>query len=555
MGRLRKLLIRNYRSIHGPLSINFPHRVPVLLLGENNAGKSNAVRALDLILGESWPGSYEPEDHEFYGRDRANVPIEISADVDGVYDPRNAGAEVERLSWTFNPGETVAFRSHFPNGDARFVNNEVRGQCLCLLIGADRRLSYQLSYVSKYTFLSRLMRRFHDRLMAVPERAARLQEIFDSLRETFDEVEEFATFTDQLRAQVAELSGNLAYGLGIDFSAYNPSNYFHALRVQPEEDGQTRDFEELGTGQEQILALSFAYAYARAFHEEGNLTVIVEEPEAHLHPLAQRWVAKKLRELAASGVQVLVTTHSPAFLDMSSLEGVVIVRKEADGTEAIQLTKGELAEYCRLKGAARTTAANILPFYAAAVTEEILSGFFARKVVLVEGMTESLALPIYLAALGVMTEREGIAVIPVGGVGNLAKWWRLFSAYQIPTYVVFDNDANRDEDRGGIKRRDILTALGIHEDEHEAILRTEEWLVRPRFSVFGGNFEDTMRLAFQPEYAALEEEARTEFNLASAQSKPLVARFVAERLNIDGYAQAKEKLGALAAALSDLSAE
>ncbi|MGB9619585.1 MAG: TOPRIM nucleotidyl transferase/hydrolase domain-containing protein [Armatimonadota bacterium] len=63
------------------------------------------------------------------------------------------------------------------------------------------------------------------------------------------------------------------------------------------------------------------------------------------------------------------------------------------------------------------------------------SGFFARPVVLVEGSTEALALPVLLAKRGLEVEKEGIALISVGGKGNLAKWYRLYRAYEIPCYT------------------------------------------------------------------------------------------------------------------------
>ena len=47
---------------------------------------------------------------------------------------------------------------------------------------------------------------------------------------------------------------------------------------------------------------------------KGDL-LIVEEPEAHLHPEAQRNIAKVVVHLVRAGVRVLVTTHSDYFLD------------------------------------------------------------------------------------------------------------------------------------------------------------------------------------------------------------------------------------------------
>lgn len=51
--------------------------------------------------------------------------------------------------------------------------------------------------------------------------------------------------------------------------------------------------------------------------EKGDL-LIIEEPEAHLHPDNQRTLARAIVKLIRSGVQVLVTTHSDYFLQQIS---------------------------------------------------------------------------------------------------------------------------------------------------------------------------------------------------------------------------------------------
>jgi len=50
---------------------------------------------------------------------------------------------------------------------------------------------------------------------------------------------------------------------------------------------------------------------------KGNL-LIVEEPEAHLHPDSQRTVARAIVRLIRMGVRVLVTTHSDYFVQQIS---------------------------------------------------------------------------------------------------------------------------------------------------------------------------------------------------------------------------------------------
>lgn len=310
------------------------------------------------------------------------------------------------------------------------------------------------------------------------------------------------------------------------------------MRIQPKQGEETRSFDEIGTGQEQLLALSLARAYAEAFHEDG-LLLIIEEPEAHLHPLAQHWLAQKIRDLVTAGVQVIVTTHSPAFVNILGAEGIVVVQKIDGATRVTQRSSAKLALHCANTGAPQAQANNILPFYAAAATSDIMSGLFARKVVLVEGPTEALALPAYCQQVGLDFTKEGIAVIPVHGVGNLAKWWRFFTAYGIPTYVTFDNDAEKGDDRQGFKRKDVLGALGVDSKIMEYLMSKDDWIVGAKCSVFGNDFETALRALFGGAYRDLEQEASK--SGLDKRSKPLIARYVAQNMGMPLESPAYEK--------------
>jgi len=132
-------------------------------------------------------------------------------------------------------------------------------------------------------------------------------------------------------------------------------------------------------------------------------------------------------------------------------------------------------------------------------------------------------LPIYLSKVGLDVEKQGIAIIPVMGKGNIAKWWRFFSAYSLPVYLVFDND--NDDDKKGNKRRDILSTLKLDTSSAEDYLVAHDWIVQERFALFGLDFEKTLRENFSS-YETLEAEAKE--NLGD--TKPIVARYVAEKL-------------------------
>ena len=60
---LKKVSIKNFKSIKH-LEFDFPESNILVLVGENNAGKSNIIRAIDAICGDSWYGREKLEDHE-----------------------------------------------------------------------------------------------------------------------------------------------------------------------------------------------------------------------------------------------------------------------------------------------------------------------------------------------------------------------------------------------------------------------------------------------------------------------------------------------------------
>lgn len=532
MARLKSITIENYRSIgEDPLIINFPENQPVILIGENNSGKTNIIRAIDILFGEWHPKYKEFEDHDYFGRNGENK-IVIKADVSEFQNRLGrsgeftcGGFKLEVQKGVHN--KFVAIQYEYGN-ENQYVSNELREKLSTVLISSEQNLNYQLSYSTKYTLLSKVTKAFHDKLTSDNDKVDKLKNLYQQILNIFYEVQEFTDFKNNMSSITGDLIQNMTHGLELDFSAYDPSNYYKNIRVLPHENGESRNFDELGTGQQQILALSFAHAYAKCFKNEKELILIIDEPEAHLHPLAQKWLARTLYQMAKDGLQMVITTHSPYFIDLEFLEGIYLVRKENGMTYVTNHKKSTFAEYCKDNGANNADENTIIPFYVKSATSNILKGFFAKKVVLVEGMTEELALPIYLEKVGLDVLREGIDIIGVGGKGELAKWWRLFTAYNIPCYFCFDNDAE-DDDKGN-KRRDFLKTMKFEDIHQGRILQTEEWIVEDKFCFFGKDFEDTFRKSFT-KYNEIEGDIKKELG----DSKPLVAREVAKKLSIDNY--------------------
>jgi putative ATP-dependent endonuclease of OLD family len=246
---------------------------------------------------------------------------------------------------------------------------------------------------------------------------------------------------------------------------------------------------------------------------------------------------------------VVISTHSASFLDTEFFDCVGRVEKVQDDetpgrqhTQVRLVSKKALVEHCTKTGvpSPKTNVDNIGEFYKTTSNPMLNEAFFARFVILVEGDTEELALPVYLEKEGFDCDLLGISIISVRGKTQIPKYWRLFSAFQIPLLVMFDND----DDENGERRRSntqVVNCFGLKMVDvlDVQVSRLLESVSEPRTSivVLEKDFEHALRKDFDAwthgEAAMLdqwEREARDLIKPFGNQNKGQIARFVARRL-------------------------
>lgn len=149
---------------------------------------------------------------------------------------------------------------------------------------------------------------------------------------------------------------------------------------------------------------------------DGFPLLIVEEPEAHLHPQRQlrlmAFLEAEAEKERADGqrIQIIVTTHSPNLASEVTLDNLVLVRDGRGYAMAEGQTKLTRSDYRFLQRFLDVTKANL---------------FFARGVVIVEGDAENILLPVIARMIGRDFEQYGVSVVNVGGVG-LSRYGRIF---------------------------------------------------------------------------------------------------------------------------------
>ncbi|KFF62607.1 chromosome segregation protein SMC [Pectobacterium brasiliense] len=153
-----------------------------------------------------------------------------------------------------------------------------------------------------------------------------------------------------------------------------------------------------------------------AAESDGFPLLLIEEPEAHLHPQRQLRLMSFLQEQAKKEradhqrIQIIVTTHSPNLASDLHLDNIALI----EGGQAFPLCKGKTklssSDYRFLERFLDVTKANLL---------------FARAVLIVEGDAENILLPVLARLLGRDFHHHGVSVVNVGGLG-LGRYARIF---------------------------------------------------------------------------------------------------------------------------------
>lgn len=143
------------------------------------------------------------------------------------------------------------------------------------------------------------------------------------------------------------------FGLGSLTSGWVMEELLHAGYL--DSDFETPlGFESAGHGAQQILPI-----ITQIFAAPQNSVILLEEPEAGLHPEAQRNLAKMLCGAVANGTQIVMTTHSETLLNALS-QAQASDRLRQDDMVVYQLIKtasGARADRVQIQGESRAQAA------------------------------------------------------------------------------------------------------------------------------------------------------------------------------------------------------
>ncbi|MBO9684922.1 MAG: AAA family ATPase, partial [Flavisolibacter sp.] len=163
-----------------------------------------------------------------------------------------------------------------------------------------------------------------------------------------------------------------------------------------------------------------------------NTVILIDEPELYLHPQAISVVCSALKQLSASGFQVLFSTHSPMMVSAEdAAETIVFWKCPQNGTKYRQKVISALAGI-----GSHQHQTDVL--YSLNHSSQWL---FSDKPVIVEGKTERLLLPaIFSAVTGKSLSQASVSLIESGGSGGSLQIAKLLKSLGYSPKVISDLD-------------------------------------------------------------------------------------------------------------------
>jgi predicted ATP-dependent endonuclease of OLD family len=208
------------------------------------------------------------------------------------------------------------------------------------------------------------------------------------------------------------------------------------------DDGVPGFIETKGDGLKRAVVFSILRAYVefsrpiRGGDEQrvrSPYLLLFEEPELYLHPKAQSILFDALRVFAKEH-HVLVTTHSPAFFGPEAPATFIKLSKRSDS--AVAAKPFAVAHPIDLREMTRKQQFHVICY------ENNNHAFFARTVVLAEGVTDAMVLRHLAQLLSQEWDafRKPVAFAKVNGKSSIRTYRTFFNEFDVRTIVVADLD-------------------------------------------------------------------------------------------------------------------
>lgn len=464
-GKLRKLVIRNFGPI-GLDGVEIDLDQIVVLVGPNNAGKSTILKAYEKIMAgprptlciDEFPNGKVDPDH----LPQVDLHTEFSSDADvpthWAHVDEESGKKTVRERWTWHAPEQPAVRQGFDVEAGGWSDKKPWG--FDNVANTRRPVPYRVqAFASPEEEVEEvaklLLGGIKEQLRTLPrtvQNGEGQEELtaYGALLHSLGALQK--TLVEGAQEKVAQAESFLTNFVGQIFSGYKVTfdarpedrledafSFFKAgaqLRMGPASGFQSAA-EHQGSGARRALlwaTLRYRAEHGKKTEPDRSNLLLLDEPELCLHPNAVREACCTLYKLADEGQwQVMITTHSPAFIDLAR-DNTTVVRVERDELGKVRGTTVFRPEKVKLD-ADEKAELKLLNLFDPSVAEFLFGG----HTILVEGDTEYTAFK-YVASQCDPQRFRNIHIIRARGKVTIALLARILNQFNAAYAIVHDSD-------------------------------------------------------------------------------------------------------------------
>ena len=398
--KLEKIKINNFCSCHS-VELELDAYSPIV--GYNNSGKSNILKAINWLLKKSFLSQ-----SSFFD---ANTAITVEGEISNVNiallpqnqqqavaqylnnnllkfrrrqdTPQTTAAQIKIDVYDFNANDWSPNPAGLDNAIAVLFPEPI-------YIEAMKDASEDISKFSAKNTIGLLLKYTLEQIrqnnaVALQSLETALQTVENHLSGQ-NRINEFNIFENQATAAINNFFPGIS--LHLNLAAPNLDDLIKGASIElSEHAGQARGFSSYGHGAQRSVQMALIQLLATQAQNLGlNLPIIVlliDEPELYLHPQAIEILRESLVLLSSQNFQIIFSTHSPLLVNNEKILNTTIVIKSQNITKT------------RQKLVTATNALNNHPHQTSTIFSLQNSTYllFSEKVFIVEGKTEKMLLP------------------------------------------------------------------------------------------------------------------------------------------------------------------
>lgn len=444
--RIEEVKIKNFRSIK---SATFRMNKITAVVGENNAGKTAVLRAINAVLNYmDEEMSFKNKTHQYAVRSNTYITISFVEVPDKVIYKDKIDIDKLVIKFVYKYSKDKEQYMYVKDGEEKSVDDEfmknLSKDIKYVYIPAGRTnkdVSWEENSIFKEVVSNYMYKhtKNRDRISGDVRKVAK--KIHDSALTTLEKD------INTLYMQNQTMDFKFDFADDLDYSVL-----LKKIKFSLNECGTDYLLKEWGSGTKSLAVI--AMYRANALLEEESIVLGIEEPETNLHPQAQKRFIHSLRnELHDNETQTIFTTHSTVLVDELQHEDIILIRRKKDSKRGFKSVLSQLQKNFWEKY-------GLEEFKHYQFFNYKNSVFFFSKYVVIGESKNDIQVIKKLIESKIQNVIADVSFLELGGIEFLKYPYFLLKELEIPYMMVVDKDVFFDYKNGKVdESRDVKSGL------------------------------------------------------------------------------------------------